>query len=354
MKLAGGFAALLLILSVGSMYISPAHLPYAVYASLMFVPLILVNLFFFIFFLIRIGRISATVSAIGLICALSVFPRLWQWPFSKTETPAGTKLMSYNVHLFDAYDWRNPGVVRNEMYRFLQQEQPDIFTFQEFYYDATGIFKTRDTLQQMFGMPYCADYYSDTVKSLYFFGIATISRYPIINKEVTTFPGTQNLFIATDIVLPWDTVRVINCHLQSIRFSADDYRTINDRRGAMDNILKIKGVLGKIHRAGAKRALQAETLVRYALKSPHPVIVCGDFNDPPLSYTYQHIRNGLGLTDAFMESGSGFGGTYNGPLPSYRIDYILHTGTIASSNFEVHRIPCSDHFPVSCYLRKAE
>lgn len=353
-KLAGASAALLLMLSVGSMYISPAHVPYAVYASLMFVPLIAVNLFFFVFYLVRIGRISAAISAIALVCAMLVFPRLWQWPFKQAETPSGVKVMSYNVHLFDAYDWRNPGVVRNEMYKFLQTEQPDIFTFQEFYYDATGIFQTRDTLQAMFNMPYCAEHYSDTVKGLYFFGIATVSRYPIVNREVTTFPGTQNLFIATDIALPWDTVRFINCHLQSIRFSADDYRTINDHRGAMDNLRKIRSVLGKVHRAGAKRALQAEELVRYALNSPHPVVVCGDFNDPPLSYTYQHIRNGLSLTDAFMESGSGFGGTYNGPLPSYRIDYILHSDSIASSNFEVHRIPYSDHFPVSCYLRKAE
>ena len=117
-KLAGASAALLLMLSVGSMYISPAHVPYAVYASLMFVPLIAVNLFFFVFYLVRIGRISAAISAIALVCAMLVFPRLWQWPFKQAETPSGVKVMSYNVHLFDAYDWRNPGVVRNEMYIF--------------------------------------------------------------------------------------------------------------------------------------------------------------------------------------------------------------------------------------------
>lgn len=353
-KTAGAAAALLTILSSASMYVSPARYPYAVYASLLYVPLIVANIFFFIFFLIRIGRISALISAAGIFIALLSVPRVWQWPYRNPGDAGGVRLMSYNVHLFDVYDWRNPGVVRDRMFSFLQRENPDIFLFQEFYLDATGVFQTRDSIQALFDMPYCTEYYTDTVKGVYSYGIATISRYPIIHQEATCFAGTQNLFIASDIVLPWDTVRVINCHLQSIRFSADDYRTISDKEEVMNNISKLKTVFGKVHRAGAYRAYQTSELVRYALQSPHPVIVGGDFNDPPLSYTYQYIRSSLGLQDAFIESGTGFGGTYNGPLPSYRIDYILHDASLSASRFEVHRVPYSDHFPVSCYLRKAD
>ena len=38
-----------------------------------------------------------------------------------------------------------------------------------------------------------------------------------------------------------------------------------------------------------------------------PVILCGDFNDTPASYTYRTVKGDL--TDGFRDCGSGFGYT---------------------------------------------
>ena len=109
---------------------------------------------------------------------------------------------------------------------------------------------------------------------------------------------------------------------------------------------EIKDISHRLKYAFRKRAHQADVLSDHIHTSPYPVIVCGDFNDTPVSYTYHKIRGDL--VDAFIESGRGIGNTYSGMFPSYRIDYILHSRNLRSGGFETVRVDYSDHFPVSC------
>jgi endonuclease/exonuclease/phosphatase family metal-dependent hydrolase len=104
----------------------------------------------------------------------------------------------------------------------------------------------------------------------------------------------------------------------------------------------------KFRDAVIKRAEQATALRKSINKSPYPVIVCGDFNDTPVSYTYHTVKGDL--KDSFIESGKGTANTYNGKLPSFRIDYILYSPVFTSYNFAVSSLNHSDHFPVSCDL----
>ena len=83
-------------------------------------------------------------------------------------------------------------------------------------------------------------------------------------------------------------------------------------------------------------------------QSPYPVIVCGDFNDPPSSYTYKRIS--YNLKDGFVESGSGVAKTYKGLIPLLRIDYILFSKKFRSEQFQTIRQNLSDHFPVMSKL----
>ncbi|MFK7903827.1 MAG: endonuclease/exonuclease/phosphatase, partial [Chitinophagales bacterium] len=71
--------------------------------------------------------------------------------------------------------------------------------------------------------------------------------------------------------------------------------------------------------------------------------------DTPTSFTYQTISNKL--QDAFLESGLGLGGTYAGPLPSFRIDYVLLDPSFEVRSTEVIRKKYSDHYPVTCEFR---
>jgi endonuclease/exonuclease/phosphatase family metal-dependent hydrolase len=78
------------------------------------------------------------------------------------------------------------------------------------------------------------------------------------------------------------------------------------------------------------------------------MIVCGDFNDTPVSHTYHALSNGM--HDAFTERGKGFGFTYNGPIPMLRIDYILYSEPLQLEYFEIMQSNVSDHFPQQAYF----
>jgi endonuclease/exonuclease/phosphatase (EEP) superfamily protein YafD len=89
-------------------------------------------------------------------------------------------------------------------------------------------------------------------------------------------------------------------------------------------------------------------IARHIELCKHPVIICGDFNDPPVSYTYRKISHGF--ADAFMRSGWGIGSTYHGPMPSFRIDYIMHSKQFISMDYRRIKFDYSDHFPVECRI----
>jgi len=81
------------------------------------------------------------------------------------------------------------------------------------------------------------------------------------------------------------------------------------------------------------------------------VIVCGDFNDSPLSYAHRVI--GKELDDAFVQSGNGFGISYNQNHFYFRIDHILLSKNLESYQCTVDKtIKSSDHYPIWCFVAK--
>ena len=54
--------------------------------------------------------------------------------------------MSFNVRLFDLYNWKNNQPNRNKIFQLLNRENPGILCFQEYYYQKDGGFPTTDKL----------------------------------------------------------------------------------------------------------------------------------------------------------------------------------------------------------------
>ncbi len=155
--------------------------------------------------------------------------------------------------------------------------------------------------------------------------------------------------IYTDVLIREDTVRIVNLHLQSYHIDPSQYSKINFQRiSEEDDIRKMKKMGSKFKQAFIKRAVQARRIREFIDNSPYNVIVCGDFNDTPVSYAYRTVKGNL--NDAFIQSGKGFGRTYIGELPSFRIDYIFHSDGFSSYNFQSEEFAFSDHLPVSCSL----
>ncbi len=263
-------------------------------------------------------------------------------------------VMSYNVRLFDLYnaDRMESYRTKNKIFKYIQDIKPDVLCFQEYYHqDAPTAFVTTDSLMQMMQFSDRHERFAQKMYGRQNFGIALFSMYPIIEKGFVNFPDQNKSFnycIYADIVKE-DTFRVYNVHLQSIRLQKDDYALFNEEgTPAAEQSSNIFRLLNKVRNAYPVRAAQAELIAQHMQNSPYPVIVCGDFNDTPLSYTYNQFS--AHLTDAFRNTSFGLGKTYAGAIPAGRIDYIFHSPELGSSDFEIQNETLSDHYAISCTI----
>ena len=263
--------------------------------------------------------------------------------------------MSFNVRVFDLYNWKHNTENRTKILDFIKKENPDIISFQEFFTDEGKTFLHEDTLKKLLNLPYAHIVYTATHHKNEHWGIATYSRFPIVEGNRIEFnKKSHNLCIYTDVKTDEKIIRVYNMHLQSLHFKKLEYKVIDELNKEdveldADEINASKMIVTRLKRAFVKRAPQADSVAASIARSPHSVIVCGDFNDSPFSYTYHTISKNL--KDAFIESGNGFGPTYNGNLPPLRIDYIMYSNDLEAFNFQTSKVDLSDHLPVSCYFK---
>ena len=180
------------------------------------------------------------------------------------------------------------------------------------------------------------------------------SKYPIIEKGDVIFDSQSstdfNYCIYSDIVKNKDTFRIYNVHLQSIRLNETHYDFNKTKISDKKNYIAIRSIYRKLRVAYLKRAEQAKKIINHIKTAPYPVIICGDFNDTPMSYTYNQFNKGL--VDAFRNASFGIGTSYVGKIPAGRIDYIFHSPSLFSSNFTIQKEVLSDHRAVSCIISK--
>lgn len=263
------------------------------------------------------------------------------------------KVMSYNVRLFDLYNWSNNEKTRDAIFDLFHKEDPDILCLQEFFHSPDKrFFKTKASLMKDFRYKYFHERYTQKAKYEQHFGIATFSVWPTLKTGHIEFPeNPDNQCIWTDIALPTDTIRIYNAHLASYHFGDADYKFIQDLdTDTHTDSLKQGGerILKRLRRGFRLRADEVQRIADHMKQSPHPVIYCGDMNDVPMSYGYGLFREQL--DDAFVESGSGLGGTYIGDLPSLRIDHILYGPQLEAWDFRTLPEELSDHHAITAMI----
>ncbi|MCX6334324.1 MAG: endonuclease/exonuclease/phosphatase family protein, partial [Bacteroidia bacterium] len=260
------------------------------------------------------------------------------------------KVMSYNVRLFNNYESRNISSEK-KVISFLKEQKPDIICLQEFYVNGIPVQKDQEIKEALGGKYYSHMKLMGSGKNRYY-GIVTYSKYPIISKGQLTHPGSSSLTIFSDVVIEHDTFRIFNNHLQSFRLKKMERSFVEEMTDPADNesLETMKNLSLSLRQGFVRRARQADVVKARIDKSPYPVIVTGDFNDTPVSYSYRKIRKGL--KDSFVDSGYGAGFTYRGKYPANRIDYILYNNVLESRYFEILKVRYSDHYPVIAYLKK--
>lgn len=333
-------------------HISPANFWPLAFFGLIFPYLLILNFIFLLYWVI-LWKSRALVPLVVILLGINhihySFPVIRLRGKVNAEPEAGDlRILSYNVRAFNLYEWLNDPNTNKGIFNFIRSEHPDVICLQEFY--SGEIDQASINYIRLFGEhPYKhVEYVSREKNSGH--GIATFSKYPIIRKGEIPFRNSNNMTIFTDILFNGDTVRIYNNHLQSVRFRENNYRlleTIGKRKNhpEMD---EIRDLSSKLKTAYIKRAEQTDLVKAHARNSEYPLIICGDFNDTPVSYTYNKLRKDL--KDAFLEAGKGRGNTYLGRL-SFRIDYILYSDNFKAIDFEKVEANLSDHYPIISVLR---
>ena len=347
------FAAIALFLSVIAKYISPATFWPLAFLGISFPAALALNIAFLIYWGAQMRWWALVSGAVILFSANNIMGNL-QYHFSeKTPNNNDIKVMDYNCMLFDLYNWSHNKHSRKIIFNMLQEESPDILCLQEFYTsEQPHDFHNADTLVSFLKTKNIHAEYTTTLREFDHWGIATLTKFPIVRKGKIIFETTSNnICIYTDVLINNDTVRIYNMHLASISFGKKEYKFIdnlNKNEYKDSNLLQSKSIVKRLREGFLKRAQQAETVAQHMKDCKYKIILCGDFNDTPSSFAYNILRSNL--KDAFRESGNGIGKTYHGSLPFLRIDYILHSKDFESYNYKRYPESLTDHYPISCYL----
>src|SRR5690606_241352 len=179
-----------------------------------------------------------------------------------------------------------------------------------------------------------------------FLGTAVFSRYEIFNFRAHKL-SDYIYMLQCDMVLPGaDTTRMFMIHLATFGLSDNDKDYIEDvAANKKANLNKSRSYLWKFNYAFVRRAREVHVAKEIIDASPYPVVVCGDLNDLPGSYTYTHITEGL--NDAFLQKGRGLGRTYSRLSPTLRIDYIFYDPAgFKCLGYKSPYTSLSDHNPV--------
>ncbi len=332
-------------------HVSPNDFAFPAFLGLAYPYLLLASIIFAVLWLF-VKKWFALISIGTILLGANHLRHYFVITVSEPKIEEPVKIMSYNVHVFDFFDLDNRLDNRNRIFQFLEKEDPAIICFQEFFHhEGTKDFVTRDTLIEFLDVPYYHEHYTHDMAFQRYFGTVTFSKFPIVGMGEIAFDNDPNNFcIYSDIDINGHIIRVFNGHLGSIRFQNKDYDFFGG--GGAGKYMKDgeegTKIYDRLKIAFQKRAVQVEKVVKEIDRSPYPVVICVDLNDTPISYSYRQF--GSRLEDAFMISGNGFGSTYQGKMPSNRIDYIFHDEDILSTAYKTHAVHFSDHKPISCLI----
>jgi endonuclease/exonuclease/phosphatase family metal-dependent hydrolase len=233
------------------------------------------------------------------------------------------KVLSYNVRLFNAYENNTDDDALKMFSEMLTEEKPDVVCIQEFYKPNKINFSA---------YPYKYIHFKSEKAKL---GHAIFSKYPLINTGAFDFKGTYNNTLYADVVKGTDTLRIYSLHLQSLGIIPRvSFLQENDNE-------KLRK---RVSFAFEKQQEQVQAILEHKQKTTKQVLICGDFNNTPFSYTYRKLKDGM--QDAFRERGNGLGTTFLFEKFPMRIDYIFASEGLEVLSFETLKNTFSDHHAV--------
>lgn len=342
------FFALLLVLTYVSVYINPEHFWFAALYGLFYPFFLLVNILFLLYWIFRWKKL-VFISLAAIVLGINHFNGFIRFPYggSTRNLSPDLRVMTYNINLFRLYSWSKQKPSYSDIFGHIRKNNYDIVCLQEFYL-KDGKLSLAQAKQQS-GMDIYPSYILRRPSSAY--GLAVLTNLPVAGSGEISFPNSFNACMYVDIVKGTDTIRVFNLHLQSTRLKERNFNFLLRNEFKLDskNYDELKDLLSRLGVAFTKRARQVNMVVEHMRTCRYPIIICGDFNDSPVSYTYHTLT--ASLHDTFKDAGSGVVVTFSGLWPSYRIDYVLRSRHFRTVTYQSPRLRYSDHYPVVVELQ---
>lgn len=329
-------SALLLIFTYIIPHLNPLEIRKIPLLGLFYPFLILTNLLFILGWVFtKANRRYALVSLAAILIGSQHWSSIVGISYFNTSTDSitdGTTISSYNIKNFDDIAIGNrqfqPDAVKN-IIEHLGDSQ--YLCAQEVNYDCHMMMLKELQFPHSYGNK----------------GTMIFSKTPFLKTGQVDFGNSINSCSWVDVTIEHKIIRLYNVHLESNHITnAADVVIDRKKHGLFERIYLLKNIFSQYAFRSRKRVLQTDRLLQHISESPYPVIVCGDFNDSPLSYIYNRFTNQL--TDGFTKQGKGLGFSFRGNIPFLRIDYILADNRLHFKNYQtIKDLTYSDHFPVT-------
>lgn len=321
--------------------ISPNHFIVTSYFGVSFWPIFLFNLLILLALIVLKSKKAVLYPLLALAIAIPGFLNSYSVKKEHIE-PGNIKIMSYNIaHFRDITDnQRDAKSVRADVIEMIKEQNPDILCLQECYLVKTSKVDYVADFAEQIG----CKYYCNASK----IGNYIFSKYPLEDDDFTEhFNEIDDVGFVKLVNAQGLGKFYVECvHLQSFSISKEEIEYLRDAKNYVENSETMgKSLIFKLKDGFQKRTEDTKTIVGNMPHNGLPIIICGDFNDTPLSYTYRQMRN-ANMNDAFLQVGSGLGKTYCGRLPLLRIDYFWHSDDIVPMTFTRIKKKMSDHYPI--------
>lgn len=330
-------------LSVINAYINPQHFIWTTVFGLAFWEILIYNILIFTLLVLLWSR-KAWISVLALIIAIPGIAKSFSFG-SKMEADNSIRVMSYNVHDFRHVDNKtDKESFAYQIINMVKDQNLDIFCCQEFSGYLKGVTRQKCIVDFAEKSGYQYVYYN---RKRNYGGNVIFSKYPIAKVSEESGIGKEETY---GVMVSVDAgekgkFHVANVHLLSYAITDNeiDVLTNTSERQNLDTVGKT--VLHKLRYAFERRSKELNNVINGMPQVDGPIIVCGDFNEPPLSYNYRQMQK-AGFVDTFTKVGRGIKPTYAGKLPLLRIDYVWANDGVTPLNFRRYRYKGSDHYPI--------
>lgn len=279
------------------------------------------------------------IPIIPLACCINYMGTIFQFGEKPEKADFNFIIASYNVHGFNR---DATGIVAMDILNKFNKEGVDIICLQEFDNTESGDQRTVvERYKESF--PYYVE-----AKDM-----VIMSRRPIKSNKDMPFELSNNGGMWADIAIDSQhTIRVFNVHMETTGINSALHQATKD--GEINDTMSLANIAmnpnveqsiadSYIMNSGI-RGGQAIRIANEMRNSKFPIVLCGDFNDVPYSFTYNTLLGNL--KDGFKEGGYGFGSTYRGAKGVFRIDYIFHADNMKCTDYYTIDQEYSDHNPV--------